>query len=103
MNTPINLNEQTVLDALRQVIDPEIDCNLVDLGLIYSVKIDGDKVRVAMTLTSPGCPMHESLRWGAQCALSNLEGVNDAEVELVFDPPWHPSMMTEAGRAITGT
>ena len=59
-------------------------------------------VRVKMTVTTPGCPMHDSLRWGVQNALLNLDGVTAAEVELVFDPPWHPSMMTDAGRAITG-
>ena len=96
------LTEAVVLEALRQVIDPEIGCNLVDLGLLYSVKIDGGNVRVTMTMTSPGCPMHESLCGGVQRALLNLENVSDAEVELVFDPPWHPSMMTEAGHAMTG-
>ena len=100
MNTP-QLDEANVLDALRQVIDPEIGCNLVDLGLIYDVAILGSKVKVTMTLTTPGCPMHESLCGGVQVALLNLAGVDDAEVELVWDPPWHPSMMTERGRAKT--
>jgi metal-sulfur cluster biosynthetic enzyme len=99
---PASLNEQTVLDALRQVIDPEIGCNLVDLGLIYHIAITGTRITVTMTLTTPGCPMHESLCGGVQAALLNLEGVDDAEVELVWDPPWHPAMMTEAGRAATG-
>lgn len=102
MNTP-QLDEATVLDALRQVIDPEIGCNLVDLGLIYDVAILGSKVKVTMTLTTPGCPMHESLCGGVQVALLNLEGVDDAEVELVWDPPWHPAMMTDAGRAQAGS
>ena len=101
MNAPA-LNEAAVLDALRQVIDPEIGCNLVDLGLIYDVAITGAKVKVTMTLTTPGCPMHESLCAGVQVAVLNLEGVDDAEVELVWDPPWHPSMMTELGRAQSG-
>jgi metal-sulfur cluster biosynthetic enzyme len=101
MNTT-SLNEQTVTNALRQVIDPEIGCNLVDLGLIYDVAISGSKVRVTMTLTTPGCPMHESLCAGVQTALLSLDGVDDAEVDLVWDPPWHPAMMTEVGRAATG-
>jgi metal-sulfur cluster biosynthetic enzyme len=95
--------EATILEALRQVVDPEIDCNIVDLGLLYSVTLHGGEVKVVMTLTTPGCPMHESICWGVQNALLNLEGVSDVEVELVWDPPWHPSMMTEAGRAITQT
>jgi metal-sulfur cluster biosynthetic enzyme len=55
-----------------------------------------------MTLTTPGCPMHESIGWGVKNALSGLEGVHDVDVEIVWDPPWNPSMMTEAGRAATG-
>jgi metal-sulfur cluster biosynthetic enzyme len=102
MNDPI-LDEAGVLEALRQVIDPELGCNLVDLGLIYSIAIDGSRVRVVMTVTTPGCPMHDSLRCGVQNALLNIAGVTEAEVELVFDPPWHPSMMTATGRAMTGT
>lgn len=97
-----SVTEAAVLDTLRGVIDPELGCNLVDLGLIYSVEILGPKVRVTMTLTTPGCPMHESLCAGVQVALLNLQGVEAAEVELVWDPPWHPSMMTDVGRAQTG-
>lgn len=101
MNTP-TLDEPTVLETLRQVIDPELGCNIVDLGLVYSITISGTTVSVTMTLTTPGCPMHESIRWGVQTALLALEGVNDTEVDVVWDPPWHPSMMTEFGRKATG-
>jgi len=96
------VTEAAILETLRQVIDPELGCNIVDLGLIYGVTITGAKVAVVMTLTTPGCPMHESLRWGAQQALLNLEGVEAAEVAVVWEPPWHPLMMTEAGRAAAG-
>lgn len=89
------LTEAAVLDALRQVLDPEIGMNIVDLGLIYDVKIAGSGVRVAMTLTTAGCPMSESIRGGAELALLNLEGVTAAHVELVFDPPWHPGMISQ--------
>jgi metal-sulfur cluster biosynthetic enzyme len=97
-----HLTENAILETLRQVLDPELGCNIVDLGLVYDVSIENDKVRVVMTLTTPGCPMHDSIRWGAQNALLGLEGVEAAEVEVVWDPPWHPSMMTEFGRAATG-
>jgi metal-sulfur cluster biosynthetic enzyme len=90
------LTEAAVLDALRQVVDPEIGLNIVDLGLIYDVAIEDSRVRVAMTLTSPGCPMGEHIRGGARFAVLNLDGVTDAEVELVFDPPWHPAMMNQS-------
>ncbi len=101
--TETSPNEAAALETLRQVIDPEIGCNIVDLGLIYSVVITDGVVRVAMTLTTPGCPMGESIAAGVQHALLALDGVTDAVVEVVFDPPWHPSMMTDFGRAATGT
>jgi metal-sulfur cluster biosynthetic enzyme len=100
MNPPII--ETAVLGTLQQVIDPEIGCNIVDLGLIYSVTITGTRVVVAMTLTTPGCPMHESICQGVQYALLQMDGVEDVEVHLVWDPPWHPSMMTATGREMTG-
>jgi len=96
------LDESLVLEALRQVVDPEIDCNIVDLGLIYGIRIDGRRVTVQMTLTTQGCPMHESIAWGVKNALLNLEAVEEAEVEVVWDPPWIPAMMTEEGRARVG-
>jgi metal-sulfur cluster biosynthetic enzyme len=100
--TPLILTESAVLETLRQVIDPELGCNIVDLGLVYSAVIDQNKISIIMTLTTPGCPMHESITWGVKEALLNLDGVEQAEVELVWDPPWHPSMMSEFGRAATG-
>jgi metal-sulfur cluster biosynthetic enzyme len=101
MSTP-PLAEATILETMRQVVDPEIDCNIVDLGLIYSVAIEGSRVKVQMSLTTQGCPMHESIAQGVRAALLNLEGVTDAEVEVVWDPPWHPSMMSDFGRARVG-
>jgi metal-sulfur cluster biosynthetic enzyme len=96
------ITEESIFAALREVIDPELGCNIVDLGLVYNIAIDGSKVTVAMTLTTPGCPMHESIACGVRTALLNLDGVEDAEVKVVWDPPWHPSMMTELGREATG-
>ena len=93
------LTEAAVLDALRLVIDPEIGMNIVDLGLIYDVAIEASRARVTMTLTSAGCPMGESIRGGAEMALLNLEAVTDAQVELVFDPPWHPAMIQRTAGA----
>ncbi|HYG21271.1 MAG TPA: metal-sulfur cluster assembly factor [Verrucomicrobiae bacterium] len=101
MNT-IEVNADVILENLRQVIDPEINCNIVDLGLVYSVAMSDGVVTVVMTLTTPGCPMHETICWGVKNVLMSLPGVLDVEVELVWDPPWHPSMMTPAGRQATG-
>jgi metal-sulfur cluster biosynthetic enzyme len=96
------LDEPLILETLRQVVDPEIDCNIVDLGLVYGTRIEGRKVTVQMTLTTPGCPMHESIAWGVKNALLNLEAVEEADVEIVWDPPWHPAMMSDYGRARVG-
>jgi metal-sulfur cluster biosynthetic enzyme len=96
------LDEPLILETLRQVVDPEIDCNIVDLGLIYGTQIEGRKVNVQMTLTTQGCPMHESIAWGVKNALLALEGVEEAEVEIVWDPPWNPAMMSDYGRARVG-
>jgi metal-sulfur cluster biosynthetic enzyme len=100
--TATDQNENIIFAALRQVIDPEIGCNIVDLGLVYSVSFKEGKVHVTMTLTTPGCPMHESISWGVKNALMNIEGINDVDVEIVWDPPWNPSMMTELGRSASG-
>jgi metal-sulfur cluster biosynthetic enzyme len=99
---PAPLTETFILETLRQVEDPEVGCNIVDLGLIYSVNIASNRVAVTMTLTTPGCPMHESICQGVRNVLLGLENVLDVEVELVWDPSWSPSMMTDAGRARVG-
>lgn len=100
--TATEIAKETVLETLRQLIDPEIGCNIVDLGLIYDVAITGGAVTVTMTLTTPGCPMHDSISYGVKNALLGLDGVQDVEVAVVWDPPWNPGMMSEAGRAAVG-
>lgn len=95
-------HERAVFETLETVIDPEIGCNIVDLGLIYDVRVEDSHVQVAMTLTTPGCPMHESIASGVRLALLNLDWVQSADVEVVWDPPWHPSMMSDRGRAFVG-
>jgi metal-sulfur cluster biosynthetic enzyme len=92
------LDEAAVLETLSQIIDPELGCNIVDLGLIYRVSVADGHVKVTMTLTTPGCPMHESITMGVKSALLSMEGVAGVEVELVWDPPWHPSLMSEQAR-----
>ncbi len=82
-----------VLDALRWIVDPEIGLDIVTLGLIYGITIDGGTVRVTMTMTTPGCPLHDAITAAVYDALRWLEGVKSVEVELVWDPPWHPAMI----------
>lgn len=96
------VDETAAWDVLRQVIDPEIGCNIVDLGLVYDLAFEAGRIAVKLTLTTPGCPMHESIAWGVKNALLSLEGVEDVTVDLVWDPPWNPAMMTEQGRAQVG-
>jgi len=82
------VTEEKVMDALRKVYDPEIPVNIVDLGLIYDVAIEDDNVHVRMTMTTRGCPLHHVITSGVKAQLLNVEGVQGAEVELVWDPPW---------------
>ena len=95
--------EDTVREALKQVIDPELFVNIVDLGLIYEVDVqtldDGkDRVSVDMTMTSPACPAGPQLLSQSKEAVGRLEGVSDVEVKLVMEPPWTPDRMTEDAR-----
>jgi probable FeS assembly SUF system protein SufT len=101
------VEETQVWDTLKTCFDPEIPVNVVDLGLVYDVQIDPlpsgkSKVLVKMTLTAPGCGMGGVIASDAQQKLLYLSGVEQAEVELVWDPPWHQSMITAAGRRILG-
>lgn len=89
------VSEQAVWERLSEVIDPELGCSIVDLGLIYDVRIDGSALSVAMTFTTPGCPMHEALLEGVKTALRTVPGVETASVRVVWDPPWNPSMMKQ--------
>ncbi|MCG3118011.1 MAG: Fe-S protein maturation auxiliary factor SufT [bacterium] len=89
------LIEQDILNRLREVIDPEIGLNIVDLGLIYSIEMNAkNQVHVKMTLTTPGCPMHDAMSTWALRAVETTPGVAGASVEVVWDPPWNPAMMT---------
>ena len=87
-----------IYDALYEVYDPELGVNVVDLGLVYDVEVQGGAVDVAMTMTTPGCPMHEAITEGAQAAVEAVAGVRQARIHVVWTPPWDPSRMSEAGR-----
>jgi FeS assembly SUF system protein len=97
-----NLEEQ-IVDALKTVFDPEIPVNIYELGLIYDLAIEDEgQVKIKMTLTSPGCPVAGSLPGEVQTKVEGVPGVANADVELVWDPAWNPSMMTEAARLQLG-
>lgn len=91
--------EQLVWAALRQVLDPETELNLVDLGLIYDVAVEGGTVVVTMTFTTAACPAGPLLTGLAEAAVRALESVRDVQIAVTFDPPWTPERITEAGRA----
>ena len=101
------ISEQAVWDQLKQCYDPEIPVNIVDLGLVYDCRLSkkddgGTKVEVKMTLTAPGCGMGPAIAHDAQSKILSLDGVDEADVQLVWDPPWNQNMISEAGRMKLG-
>jgi FeS assembly SUF system protein len=95
--------ENGIVEALKTVYDPEIPVNIYELGLIYDIDIQEDgTVKVKMTLTAPGCPVAGTLPGEVQDKVAGAPGVTSAEVELVWDPAWNPSMMSEAARLELG-
>ena len=101
------VDEKAVWDQLKQCYDPEIPVNIVDLGLVYDCRLikkdDGaTRVEVKMTLTAPGCGMGPAIAHDAQSKILSIDGVDEAEVQLVWDPPWNQNMISEAGRMKLG-
>lgn len=98
--------EQTVWSKMRQCYDPEIPVNIVDLGLVYDCRVvdnnNGFRVEIKMTLTAPGCGMGPVLAEDVRSRVDDIPGVQETHVEVVFDPPWNPNMMTEAARLQLG-
>jgi FeS assembly SUF system protein len=94
---------ERIIEMIRTVYDPEIPVNIVELGLVYKVDIDDDdRVQIEMTLTSPACPVAGTLPGEVEAKVKTVAGVTDATVELVWDPPWNPSMMTEEAQLELG-
>ena len=100
--SPEDFREEAIWKELRTVYDPEIPVNIVDLGLIYSARTtpaeNGRRIDVRMSLTAPGCSMSEILKNEVERKLSQLPGVAEVHVDVVFDPPWNPGMMSEAAK-----
>jgi len=100
-------SEQMVWDQLKTVYDPEIPVNIVDLGLVYSCDIapleqGGNSVHIKMSMTAPGCGMGNVLKADVESRLSRLPGIKEVNVEVVFDPPWHPGLMSDAAKLQLG-
>jgi probable FeS assembly SUF system protein SufT len=101
------VSEEDVWNQLRQCFDPEIPVNIVDLGLVYDCRLTnkpegGTKVEVKMTLTAPGCGMGPAIAHDAQSKILSIDGVDEADVQLVWDPPWNQNMISEPGRMKLG-
>lgn len=100
--TTQTLTKDEVYEALKDVYDPEIPVNVVDLGLIYDVEVDEGNVDIRMTLTFAGCGMGPYIAQQAEWRIAEIDSVEDVNVELTFDPPWTPDMITEDGKKLLG-
>ncbi|HNY25059.1 MAG TPA: iron-sulfur cluster assembly protein [Alphaproteobacteria bacterium] len=94
----MSFTKEDIITALQSVYDPEIPVNIWDLGLIYNIDINNDKVKITMTLTSPTCPMMEELLGMVKNGAESVVGVDNVKVELVWDPAWDISKMSETAR-----
>ena len=99
-----NLLEEQVIQALREIRDPELPVNIYDLGLIYDLDLDAatGAVVIKMTLTAPACPVAQSFPATVECAVRQVPGIKEARVELVWDPPWSRERMSESARLTLG-
>lgn len=96
------VTKDEVFAALKNVYDPEIPINVVDLGLVYDVQVNSGNVYVQMTLTAPGCGMGPFIAQQAEWAVADIDGVEDVQIEMVFDPPWSPDLISEDAKAQLG-
>jgi len=96
------VTEEKIWEALQNCYDPEIPINIVDLGLVYDVAVANETVKVKMTLTAPGCPMHSTISQDVREKLLAVAGVKDAQGDVVWEPPWSPAMMSDAAKTKLG-
>ena len=93
----MNLKEK-IITEIKKIYDPEIPVNIYELGLIYDISINGDTANIKMTLTSPNCPVAESLPKEVKDSVMQVDGIRKVDLDLVWDPPWNKSMMSEAAK-----
>ena len=96
------ITKEDVEEAMKDVYDPEIPVNVVDLGLVYNIDVTEGNVYVQMTLTAPGCGMGPMIAQQAEWRIAEMEGVEDVEVEMTFAPPWTPDLISEDGKKLLG-
>ena len=87
-----------IIEEIRKIYDPELPVNIYELGLIYDIKVNGSKAEIKMTLTTPNCPVAESLPKEVKEGAMQVEGIEDVNLELVWDPPWNKDMMSDAAK-----
>ena len=90
--------KEKIIEEIKKIYDPEIPVNIYELGLIYDVKVENDTAKIKMTLTSPNCPVAESLPEDVKDSAMQVEGIDKVDLDLVWDPPWEKSMMSEAAK-----
>jgi len=91
-------DENLVREGLKNCYDPEIPINIVDLGLVYGIEVEDGTVEITMTLTSMGCPVADQIQRDVETEVLRLDGVNHVSVDIVYDPPWTPNMVSEDGQ-----
>jgi metal-sulfur cluster biosynthetic enzyme len=91
--------EEDVREKLKECYDPEIPINIVDLGLIYDLDIEGEEIDITMTLTAVGCPVADEMKAQVEAKAQEVEGIEEVSCEIVFEPPWSPDQVTEEGEA----
>ncbi len=96
------VSDEEVRRVLKTAVDPEFGLSVIDLGLIYELKIEDDKVYIKMTLTTPTCPLANVIVADVYQKVKEIPGVKDVDIELTFDPPWSPDMMTPEARKLLG-
>ena len=90
--------KELIIEEIRKIYDPEIPVNIYELGLIYDVKVNDNKAKIIMTLTTPNCPVAESLPQEVKDSAMQVDGIEEVELDLVFAPPWNKDMMSEAAK-----
>ncbi len=93
------ITKEEITEALKNVLDPELGVDIINLGLVYNIHIDGEHVKITMTLTSPGCPLYATINADLKKALEKI-GVKDLELDLTYEPPWTPEKMSEAAKKL---
>jgi len=96
------VSEEEVMEVLEKIVDPETKVDIVNMGFVYNIEVDGGKVDIEMTLTTPGCPMQKVFVSKVKESVGSMDDVEDVEVSLVFEPPWSPEMMSQSAKKKLG-